>query len=880
MSPEIKPPKLADKIFLWYCDRAAIEDLHGDVEELFYQDLEQHSPRKARLLYWRRIFSLMFSYAIRQRKSKSAYPVYSSNAFNPVMFKNYIKSAWRNLARHKFFTALNVFGLALGMSITLLFIAMLAFIYTYDDFHMKGDSIYRVTTQVYDKNRNPHYASAPVGLTEMLKEDFPGAIKVVPIQNSLRGDASYHEKSIHINGYFTSPDFFTVFDFPLLKGDAASALDRPNSIVITETEATKIFGTVDPMGEVIRFEPYGDFVVTGILKDLPRNSHLSFEALASHSTWLSYTGSRFTEGEAGWKEFVNSYVYLLLSENTSWSDVAYYLHRVADRKYKNQPAFAASFQLQPLMKIVPGPDLDNEIGVSWGLLSIMMFASMTVIVLIPACANYVNLSISHSLNRMKEIGVRKVMGGQKQQIFFQFIMETTLTMLMALVLSYLIFEMIRTEFLQMIGRTNTLELTPTISIAIYFVLFALLVGLLAGVVPAIYFSKITPVAALKGKPENSRRSIRFPIRKIVITGQFILSLGFIMGVAIMLQQYRYSVNFDFGFQQQHLLDIELQGVDPRIVKNEFEKLSSVQRVSMSSHILGLGYTPARYVMTPDQSDSIEAATISIDENFLPNMGLTLLAGKNFGSQSSENARFIVVNEEFIKKLEMADPLSAIDEPVMLADGKEVHIGGVVKNFHYANLRTPIESFFFEYEPGQFEYANIVVTAGTGIGDLETMENVWKTIGGESKFKAQFFSDELEDAYSFYLDFVKLFGFLGFLAITVACLGLLGTVVFIVRNRRKEVSIRKVMGASTEGLALMLSKDFILLMVIASIITVPAVYFFFKDVLLASIQHYNVEIGFTEVAISLGIMIVLTLSTILSQTVKAANTNPVDNLRRE
>ena len=880
MKSEVKPPKLANKIFQWYCNRAAIDDLHGDVEELFYRDLERHSPGKAKVIYWRRIFSLIFSYAIRQRKKRSAYHAFSSSAFNLMMFKNYIKTASRSLVKHRFFTALNVFCLALGMSMTLIFIAMLSFIYTYDDFHSQGANIYRITTQVFDNEQNPHFASAPVGLVQKLKEDFSGVEKAIPIQASLHSDAVYADKKIDLDGYFTSSDFLTVFDFPLLKGNAASALNNPNSIVITEIEATKIFGAKDPMGEVIRIEPFGDFMVTGILKDLPKNSHMRFEALASYSTWLTHAGSAFTASETGWTEFINSYVYLRFPENTKPSEVEQYLNNIAKEKYKDTRRFTVSFQLQPLRKIVPGPDLSNEIGVSWSILGILMFASITTAILIPACANYVNLSISHSLNRMKEIGVRKVMGGQKSQIFFQFIMETTLIMLMALVLSYFIFDVIRGEFLEMTGRTHTLDLTPTIPTVIYFVLFALLIGFGAGAVPAIYFSKIKPVTALKGKSEGAKRNSRFSFRKFVITTQFVLSLACIMGMVIMLRQYQHSVNYDLGFQQQNLLDVKLQNVDPHIFSNEFGKLSTVQGLSMSSHILGLGHTSTRYIMMPDQLDSIDAASISIDANFISNMGLTLLAGKNFSDRAPENAHIIIANEELIKKLRISDPLAAIDGPVTLADGTEVYIGGVVKDFHYASLLVPIRSFFFEYKPDQFEYANIVLAPGTGFEDIDGMETAWKRIGGESTFHARFFSDELEDAYSFYLDFVKLFGFIGLLAITVACLGLLGTIVFIIRNRLKEVSIRKVMGASSDSLVLMLSKDFIILMLIASIVTVPTVYFLFQDVLLASIQHYNMEIGFTEIAISLIIMMVLSHVTILSQTMKAANTNPVDNLRSE
>lgn len=873
MKSDINPPKLAERIFSWYCNKTANEDFHGDLEELFYKDLEHGSVRRAKFLYWKGVFSFIFSYAMRQRKRRSAYHMFSSNSLTPVMFVNYVKTASRNLAKHKFFTILNIFGLSLGMSVTLVFIAMLAFIFTYDNFHTKGEHIYRITTQVFDKDRNLDYASAPASLVQKLESDLPGIEKVVPIERTLNGDAIYNEKSIFLNGYFTTSDFLTVFSFPLLKGNAATALNDPHSIVITETEATKIFGSKEPMGEVINMEPYGDFVVTGILKDLPKNSHMTFKALASRAT------SPANESERQWKEFSDSYVYLLLSEHTTISDVERYLANIANEKYQGQP-FTVAFSVQPLLKIVPGPGRENEIGISWGFLAISLFAWMPIIILVPACANYVNLSISRSLTRMKEIGVRKVMGGQKRQIFFQFIFETTLTMLIALVLSYFIFEMIRGEFLQLVGRSNSLDLTPTVTSVLCFILFAFLVALFAGAVPGIYFSKIKPVVALKGKPETTRRSNSLPFRKVVITAQFVLSLAFIMVIVMMMQQYRYAVNFDFGFEQQRVLDVELHGVDPAIVKNEFGKLSMVERVSMSSHLVGLGYTPGRYVLTSDKSDSVEIATMSIDENFIANTGLSLLSGKNFSDRPSANSNVVIVNEEFVGKLELGDALTAVDKTFLLTAGKEFRIGGVVKNFHYSNLSVPIGSFFFEYDPGRFKYANVKVTPGTDFNDIESIATAWTRIGGETKFAAKFFSDELQEAYSFYLDFVEMFGFLGLLAITVACLGMLGTIVFIIRNRLKEVSIRKVMGASSENLVVLLSKDFVIIMLIAAIITVPGVFWLVTNVLLPSISYYTVDIGALEIVISLLIMIGLGMGTVLSQTLRAANANPVDNLRNE
>jgi putative ABC transport system permease protein len=874
---EIKPPRLADRLFVWYCNRASIDDLRGDLKELFHQDVKRHSLFKARFLYWKRILSLISSYAITSRKKAKAYHYFSSSSFNPAMLTNYFKTATRNLAKNKFFTVLNVVSLGLGMSISLLYIAWVTFIFRFDDFHTNKENIYRVTTQVNDRDQNPHWASAPVGVAEKL-ENFTGIEKVVRIQRSLAGEGMYHEKKISIDmGYFVDADFLTMFNFPLLRGDASTALTNSGSIVLTKIEADKIFGTKDPIGEMIRIEPFGDFLVTGVLADIPKNSHMKFGALASYSTWSAYAGSAFAESEIRWKEFNDSYVYMFLSTDANPSAIELYLNAFAKQKYLT-PEFKATFKLQSLSKIVPGPGLVNAIGNTTDYLAFLLLGSITLITLIPACGNYINLSISQALNRMKEIGVRKVMGGEKKQIFFQFITETTIMMVLALLLSSLLFGFLRTEFLQMVAEADKIELTAGWATLVGFIAFALVLGIVTGIMPALYFAKISPVSALKGKITKVVNVSRFPVRKVLITVQFILSLGFILAVIIIFQQYRYSINYNLGFNKENVLDVELQQANNQLFRNEFGKLSVVQGISFSSHVLGAEGLGKQYIKTQDQSDSIKVAMMSVDENFISNFGLMMLQGENFSDHVTENVRTIIVNEEFLKKFKI-DPATALENSVFLTDGTEVKIRGVVKNFHYSSLFKLLESFCFEYRPDQFHFANLKVRSTDIVEDFKTMEATWKTIDANNKFTAHFLTDEIEEAYEFYFIIIKLWSFLGTLAISVACLGLLGTVVFNIKNRVKEVSIRKVMGASSQSLVFLLSRDYILLMIIAVIITVPLVSYG-MDFLLASAQKYNVPIGFLEIASSILIMTTLCLATIFSQTMKAANANPAENLRIE
>ena len=875
MKNKIKPPRLADRLLEWYCQRVSVEDLHGDAEELFYHDLKRTTPARAKLNYWRHVISLMLSYAVKRRKANALNHQFSSTAFNFHMLRNYFLIAARNLVKHKFFTIINVVGLAVGMSIGLLLIAMLSFLWTYDDFHEKKDTIYRIITKADDKVSNREYASAPAPLADRLKNEYSRAQMIVRISATLTAEAVYDDKQLPLRGYFVDPEFLNVFTFPLLKGNAATAFQKPNTLVITEKAARKMFGENDPLGKVITMGNFGDFEVTGLLKDVPKNSHMQFEVLASYQSIEKRAQNLISETKL-WKEFRDSYVYLLLPQ-TSTEETEKYLNKIAQEVYKNDEKFSAEFELQALNSIAPGRELYNQIGPDWGYASLSIFMVLSILILLPACFNYTNISISRALKRMKEIGLRKVMGGQRNQIFFQFIIETIIITLIALGLSYYLFSVARHEFLSIIvGGAETLSLDINIQTLSYFLLFAVFVGAIAGIVPALYFSKLSPIQALKGKPVGKRSGVGF--RKVLIVSQFALSLGFITGVVIVLNQYRQTMSYDFGFQQTNILDVPLQGTNPDIFRTEFSRLSAAQDISMSSNIVGTSTSGTVYLKNATQADSVEVVQLYVDDHYLVNLNLTLLAGTNFTQhKTSENQ--VIVNEEFLKAFKIPEPSSALGHSFILPDQNEVTVIGVVRNFHYGQLREPIKSFFFRYDPSQWQYANIKVVSADMIETFAQMEIAWKTFAGEKKFTARFFEDEIEEAYSFYFAMVKICGLLGFLAITISCLGLLGMVVFTVENRTKEVGIRKVIGASTVGIIVLLSKDFLKLIFIAAAVAMPLTYLFFDKIYLR-MQSYKIPIGAGEIIISIVVMMVLGLATILSQTAKAAKANPVDSLRYE
>jgi len=878
MKKPIRPPRLADRLFEWYCNRAAVEDLHGDLEELFFLNLQRMPIWKARLFYWRSVLSMMFSYALKKRKRKAAYHHFSTNN-SLTMLANYFKVATRSLAKQRFFTTINVLGMSIGMSFSLLFIALISFLRLYDTFHVNNDRIYRVNSMIDDRVRNNEYASSPMALGEKIKHEYSGVEEVVRVSTAFSAEAKYETLEIPLRGYFADPAFLEVFTFPLIKGNKSTALSKPNSILITEKAAVKMFNEQEPIGKIITLGGFGDFEVTGVLKDIPKYSHMQFEIVSPYIAWETYRkNSEQQETRSPWEEFRGNYVYMLLPEGHDTEALTDYLTSVSREVYTGNEKFSAEFQLQALNDIAPGKELYNEIGPDWGYASLSIFGFLTLLILLPACFNYANISISRSLKRAKEIGLRKTVGGQSNQIFTQFIVETVLITLCSLFLAYGIFLLVKPEFMAMLVSAEGLDLDPDAITIICFVLFAIVVGVGAGAVPALYFSRMNPIQALKSKAP-AKGVARISFRKILITGQFALSLGFIMAVVIVLKQYRSSVNYDFGFNQANILDVDLKGVDPLLFRNEFSKLSSVESVSLSSHVIGTQGSSSIWLKSVQQSDSLEVFYAAIDHNFLPNLNIEVVAGKNFGENLPDNGKYIIVNEEFVRQFKLGTPVDAINRTVVLSDSAEVIIAGVVKNFHYMHLREPVRSFFFQYDAKQLHYANLKIHSSDMLSTFNDLEATWKVLAGDLKFEAQFFDDEIEEAYSVYFVMVKICGFLGMLAISISCLGLLGMVVYTAETRTKEIGIRKVMGASSFQLAIMLSKGYVRLMLIAAMIAIPITYVFFDKGLLNS-SYYRVEIGVVEILISLMIMLVLGLATVLSQTIKASRSNPVDTLRYE
>jgi len=425
------------------------------------------------------------------------------------------------------------------------------------------------------------------------------------------------------------------------------------------------------------------------------------------------------------------------------------------------------------------------------------------------------------------------------------------------------------------SKTFDLEITPLTFVV--FLLFGITTGFLAGIFPAAYFAKLNPIETLRNT-SNAGKLSKISVRKGLIVTQFALSLIFILGVSIIFKQYRYALNYDLGFQKENILDIPLENVDDQILRTALEKLPEVTSVSMSSSIPGNWSVSETWVPLIDQADSLLVYQMYVDQHYIDNLELTLIAGRGFPQESSQKEEYIIVNEMFLKKFKLGTPHDALNQSFLVDGENELRIIGVVKDFNYMPLREEIHSFFFRYNPDEFRYANVKIKSTDIQKSLERIEQSWNGLT-EQKFEARFLEDELEALVVSFKNMIRIFGFLGLLAITISCLGLLAVVISAAESRTKEMGIRKILGATVSNLAISLSQGFIKLIAIAIMIATPISYFIFEKVFLR-MQHYRAPVEFTEMAMGILLLLILVAVIIGSQVAKVARINPVDTLKHE
>lgn len=868
------PPRWADKLLEWYCKDDLLEDLQGDLHEHYHQHIKEKGLRKARVIYWLNVVKFFKPYTVKKLK-------FLNQLTQIIMFKNYFKTSIRSIARNKLFSAINVFGLAVSMSVCLLMISIYTEIKEYDQFHDEVENIYRINNyqQYMDQDANRFASTSPL-LAKRMKEEVPGLEHTTLIRRNAGGDATVGDNTFPINALYADEEFFSVLTFKLLRGNNKTALAEPNSIVITEETATKLFKDKDPLDQTLKLKDK-DYTITGVVEQVPFNSHIRFEALVSMATHFQERDEQ-NEGEE-WRAFNDMwmyYIYFRPEKAVSIEDIQARLDLISDEENEKMEYITITTSIEPVTEIMMGPsDMSNQIGGVLGREVIWIFAALSFIVILSAGFNYTNLSLARSLRRSKEVGIRKVVGAKKGQVFSQFIFEACIISLSSLIFSYFLFLLIKPFFIQINPMIeNLVKLNTYPEQVIYFVLFALIVGLIAGFLPASFLSNLKAISILKTN-SSTRVFSNITLRKSLIVIQFTLSLIFIIAASIANKQFKFAMNYNLGFNTENVLNVDLKGNEPDDIEAIFEQIPEISQMAKTSNVLSVGSTYGTQMFSEDRLDSGSVYYSDIDHKYIPLMEHKLLAGSNFPDKDKvEKEESIIVNETALKRFGLGEPEEAIGKVVKF-DNKELMILGVVEDFHNQTLHNEINAFAFRHRPQQAYFLSLKLSSENMIAARDKIKAAWEDFDQVHEFSGAFYEDRIESAYDDFSAISTIVGFLAFLTVCISTLGLLGMGVYTAETRLKEISIRKVLGASQQSLVKLLSKSFMFLLVLAAAIALPVTYLLFDSVILAG-QAYRAPIGVLELVLGVVIIFAIGFLTIGSQTWKAARANPAQTLRME
>ena len=803
------------------------------------------------------------------------------------MFKSIFITAIRNIFRNKTFSIINLIGLSVSMSLGMLIILIVKEQLTFDNFHHDADRIYRVNTMALRvEGGSEPYASTPMPVGRVLKEDHTFTENVVCISRRLSGDATYGNVNVPLRGLIADPSFLQVFNFQLEKGNPATALSQPNNLILTKKSAEKIFGTQEALGQTISLSGYGEFVVTGVLKETPSKTHFEFEALASTTALPKWekdgiVGSTIDD----WNNYYGSYVYFKLKDGRTPEEVNQALSSMAKKYYANLKLETRDkgyeFYLHPLSEITPGPELSNQMGSGMPTFLLIFLGTLAGVVLIMSVFNFTNLMIAKSLSRAREIGVRKIVGARRFQVFFQFVGETVMFSLIALAFSYVLLQFLKAGYLQLpLNEEFSMTLNEDVSLYLIFVGFAVTVGIIAGLLPAGYLSAFKPLNVLKDSG-NLKVYSRLTFRKMLMVTQFTVSVVFVIVVLVIYRQIDFMLNADYGFNDRNILNVRLQGVTYEKMANEVRSVPGVVSVGGVSHKLGTWSDQASDYKKNKEDEPFVMRDFSVNDTYINNIELKFLAGRNFDASSEGiQEKHIILNESALQQFGFSNPVSAIGQPIYVNDSVMLEVIGVVKDFHFRPLNVQIGPLALRYDAKNLNFLSAKITPAQKDFVMASVESIWKKIDPVHSIDYMMMDEEIDDAYrqAGMKDIMIIVGYITFLAVTLACLGMLGMAMYSTQTRVKEVGVRKVMGASVADVVVLLSKSFMILIGAAVIIGVPV------GILLGGVflDLYAYKIVVTPLLIGSGIFIVVSLGLIIicSQTIKAAVSNPVKSLRYE
>ncbi len=787
------------------------------------------------------------------------------------MIKNYLKTAWRNLLKNKMFSLINISGLALGMTCSLLIMLWLKDEIRKDKFHENGKRLYRVMENQFYSGDISTFESTPGILADNIVKDIPEiemASQFLWEEEPLFTVGNTFDKE---KGRYAQKDFLRMFSYKLLKGNAATALDRPDAIVLSKKLAEKYFKNENPLGKLVKIDNKDNVIVTGVLDEIPGLSSMKFDFLMSFEVWRNKNDWAKEWGNNGPR------CYVLLSKNASVDKVnAKIKHYIKTKeKESNVDLFLQNFGESYLYS-----NWDNGKQAGGRIEYVKIFSIVAIIIMIIACINFMNLATARSLKRAREIGVRKVVGAGKRQLIGQFIGESLLVSFLAMCFSLLIVLLLLPAFNSLTGKELSVSFGDS-SFIILILGLIIVTGLLSGSYPALFMSSLKPIVVLKGLLKFKPGATYF--RKGLVVFQFALSIILILGMIVICRQIDYIHNKNLGFSKEGLLYMPLEGELQKTFmtfKQELLKQPGIKSISSAqSNPLEVGSSSSG-IRWPgkDTTKLILFSTNPVTYDYVKTMGIQLVDGRDFSPEYSLDTNNYLVNEAALKKIGYKDPVGK--ELTMWGD--KGTIIGVMKDFHHNSLHVPIDPLIIRLFKKSWNsyWGNIMIRTEKGKTKeaIASMEKVFKQFNPGFPFRYYFTDEEMLKNYKAEQTVSKLSRYFSFLAIFISCLGLFGLITFTAEQRVKEIGIRKVLGASVSGIVRMLSRDFLILVLIAAMIAFPVAWWAMNRWL--SDFAYRIDIGWWVFVVAGIAAILIALLTVSFQAIKAAIANPVKSLRTE
>jgi putative ABC transport system permease protein len=802
------------------------------------------------------------------------------------MIRNYFKIALRSLIRNKTFTFINVFGLVLGISFSTMLYTYVSNELSYDSFHQKSDRTYRVLTidkSVPGNVRTYGLTVSPFG--PELVNSFPEVEEMTRLHRFSGqviveiGETRYNERN-----WFTTTDhnFFNVFDFDFVEGDKSTALSQPFSVVLPESMAKKYFGEESALGKTMNLQEIGVVKVTGVIKDFRENSHLTFDLLFSNiltdQDWIDYLSD--------WQDF-GAFTYVVLRDGKSIHDVEAKMPAFM-KQHWGPDAEVQATAFQPIQDIyLHSAEIQNGLEQEQGQLSyVYIFSSMAIFLLVIAAINYINLTTSKAASRSKEIGIRKVAGAVKTQLVFQFLTEAFIMTLVSMLLSIVMMDLCFPFFNSITGKHFDLSLATIREFMPALFLITLIIGVIAGSYPAFYLSKLKPVATLKGQSVFTTN--KFNLRTSLVVFQFMITIVLIVSTLVIGNQINFIQTKDIGFDKDQLMIIDINSGAVRnqfqSMKNEFSKLAGVKHVAVSSRVPGewknIRQVYVKNANEDNANDSLQTYFMGFDEDMLKTYDLQLERGDFFAGNDKADSSNVVINASAAAAMNLKNPIGAVLRINTRRGMWNVNVVGVLKDFNFQSLHQKIAPIIMGYRNNpiqSIDYFSLKVSGDTQ-ALIEGATKVHEKFDPETPIEYHFLSEQLNNFYMSEKKAGMIFQMAGALSVLVACLGLLGLANYHVERKTKELGLRKILGAGSLNLFLMVSLSFTRQVALAFVLACPVAWYVMREWL--SAFEYRIPLGAGVFILAGALVLLLALLTVSYQSVKAAMFNPIDSLRTE